>query len=135
MLGSMMLAAGRDAAGSPIIPDAGGLCRRRALDRALVNENYAYLERFRGRKMPISEKLRARGCGGGQPRRADPLCRARIDVLADHHAITGASLKDSWGLVPSYSDLWIEKRATDYAITAVRPDTPASKAGIAPATG
>jgi carboxyl-terminal processing protease len=53
-------------------------------------------------------------------------------LLADHHAITGASFSDSWGLVPSYADLWIERRAGGFAVDAVRSGSPAARAGIRP---
>ncbi|MEO0908471.1 MAG: peptidase S41, partial [Pseudomonadota bacterium] len=53
-------------------------------------------------------------------------------LLGDHHAITGASFSNSWAVVPSYSDLWIEKHAGEFFVTHVRADSPASKAGVRP---
>jgi len=132
MLGSMMLAAAAmlQAHQSSLTP-ADYAADARSIE-SLINANYAYLERFPGGKMPIGEKLRAEAAAVDSRDALIRYAERALTVLADHHAITGSSLKDSWGLVPSYSDLWIEKRGTDYAITAVRPDTPASKAGIAP---
>jgi carboxyl-terminal processing protease len=52
-------------------------------------------------------------------------------ALADHHAITGASTAHDWAIVPSYADLWIERRGGDYVIEAVRDGSPAAAAGIA----
>ena len=98
----------------------------------LVNEDYAYLDRFPDGRMPMSPKLRAEA---NAVRSKDELVRyaeRALMLLADHHAITGSSLPDSWALVPSYSDLWIEKRGKDYVITAVRENSPASRAGVIP---
>lgn len=53
-----------------------------------------------------------------------------IAALADHHAITGGSFADSWGLVPSYADLWIEPQGDVWRITAVRDGSPAALAGV-----
>jgi carboxyl-terminal processing protease len=54
----------------------------------------------------------------------------RMESLADHHAITGSSFNDSWAIIPSYADLWVERRGGNYLITAVRDDSPAAAAGI-----
>jgi C-terminal processing protease CtpA/Prc len=53
-------------------------------------------------------------------------------ALADHHAITGGSFNDSWGLVPSYSDLWVEPEGDVWRISAVREGSPADGAGVRP---
>ena len=53
-----------------------------------------------------------------------------LTALADHHAITGASFKDDWAVVPSYADLWIVAAGNDYVVDAVRDGTPAARAGI-----
>ena len=99
----------------------------RSIER-LVNEDYAYLERFEGGHMPLSDKLRAEAEAVDSREELIRYAERALTTLADHHAITGASLADSWGLVPSYSDLWIE--GSDYAITAVREGSPAEKAGV-----
>ena len=101
----------------------------RSIER-LVNEDYAYLERFENGRVPLSDKLRAEA---EQVDSRDELVRyaeRALTVLADHHAITGSSLADSWALVPSYSDLWIEPRGDAFAITAVREGSPAEQAGV-----
>ena len=54
----------------------------------------------------------------------------RIASLADHHAITGSSFKDSWAIIPTYADLWIVQRGKDYLIEAVREGSPAAQARI-----
>jgi hypothetical protein len=100
----------------------------RSIER-LVNEDYAYPERFEGGRMPLSAKLRAEAEQVDTREELIRYAERALTALADHHAITGASLADSWGLVPSYSDLWIEP---DFTITAVREGSPAAGAGIKP---
>jgi carboxyl-terminal processing protease len=98
----------------------------RSIER-LVNEDYAYLDRFEGGRMPMSDTLRAEA---EQVDSRDELVRyaeRALTALADHHAITGSSLAGSWALVPSYSDLWIEP---DFTISAVRESSPAERAGV-----
>src|SRR5688572_1025341 len=96
----------------------------------LVNDNYAYLDRFEGGRMPLSDKLRAEADAVDNRDALIRYAERALTTLADHHAITGGSLADSWGLVPSYSDLWIEPRGDAYAITAVREGSPAAGADI-----
>jgi membrane-associated protease RseP (regulator of RpoE activity) len=111
-------------AGEPPAPDYAADAR--SIER-LINEDYAYLERFEGGRMPMSDKLRAEAeAVDTQPELVRYAERALM-ALADHHAITGASLADSWALVPSYSDLWIEP---DFTISAVREGSPAERAGV-----
>lgn len=96
----------------------------------LVNSQYAYLERFPGGVMPMSDILRAEAATVHD--RASLLRYAghAVTALADHHAITGSSFSDDWGLVPSYSDLWIEREGAVWRITAVREGSPAEAAGV-----
>lgn len=96
----------------------------------LVDANYAYLDRFDGGRMPMSDKLRAEADAVHSRQDLIRYAERALATLADHHAITGSSLADSWGLVPSYSDLWIEPRGDAYAITAVREGSPAAAADI-----
>ena len=101
-----------------------------ALD-ALVTANYAYLDRFPGGKAPATPQLAAERAAVHD---RDSLLQYAEDVLtslADHHAITGASFKQDWAVVPTYADLWIERSGDQYAVDAVRPDTPAARAGVA----
>lgn len=99
----------------------------RSIER-LVNEDYAYLDRFDGGHMPMSDKLRAEADAVDNREALIRYAERALATLADHHAITGSSLADSWALVPSYSDLWIE--GADYTITAVRERSPAEQAGV-----
>jgi carboxyl-terminal processing protease len=99
----------------------------RSIER-LVNEDYAYLDRFEGARMPLNDKLRAEAEAVDTREELIRYAERALMTLADHHAITGSSLADSWALVPSYSDLWIE--GPDHAITAVRDGSPAERAGV-----
>jgi carboxyl-terminal processing protease len=96
----------------------------------LVNDNYAYLERFPGGRMTMSAKLRAEAAAVSDAKQLVRYSERALALLADHHAITGKSLPDSWALVPSYSELWIEKRGNQFVITAVRDGSPAARAGV-----
>jgi carboxyl-terminal processing protease len=96
----------------------------------LVNDDYGYLERFEGGRMPVSDKLRAEAAAVNSRETLIRYAERALATLADHHAITGSSLADSWALVPSYSDLWIERRGADYLITAVREHSPAEQAQV-----
>lgn len=101
----------------------------RSIERR-VNEEYAYLERFPAQRMPMTDKLRAEAAAVTDMRSLVRYSERAVALLADHHAIVGSSFKDSWALVPSYSDLWIERRSGAYLITAVRSGSPAERAGI-----
>lgn len=98
----------------------------------LVNSQYAYLDRFPGGAMPMSPVLRAEAEAVTDRRSLLRYAERAVAVLADHHAITGASFNDSWALVPSYSDLWIEPEGEVWRITAVREGSPAAEAGVRP---
>ena len=101
----------------------------RSIER-LVNENYAYPERLPGGRLPLSPKLRSEAEQVTDKRSLLRFAERAIFTLADHHAITGASFPDSWAVVPSYSDLWIEKRGPDYIVDAVRTGSPSHAAGV-----
>ena len=103
----------------------------RSLER-LVNEVYAYPERFENARMPMSERLRAEAERVTDRRSLLRFAERALLVLADHHAITGSSFPDSWAVVPSYSDLWVDLSGTDFVIEAVRRGSPAERAGIRP---
>lgn len=96
----------------------------------LIVENYAYSDRFPQGTTPTSEKLEAEALAVTDSASLLRYAERRLAALADHHTITGSSFSNSWALVPSYSDLWIEHDGDRYIVTAVRDDSPASKAGI-----
>jgi len=98
----------------------------------LINSRYAYLDRLPDGAMPMSAAMRAEAGAVADRRTLLRYAEHAVAALADHHAITGGSFADSWGLVPSYSDLWIEPEGDLWRITAVREGTPAAGAGIQP---
>jgi carboxyl-terminal processing protease len=96
----------------------------------LINRVYAYPERLPGGAYHLTARLRAEADAVGDERALLHFAERAMLLLADHHAITGASFGDSWGLVPSYADLWIERRAGGFVVDAVREGSPAARAGI-----
>jgi carboxyl-terminal processing protease len=101
----------------------------------IVNAHYAYLDRFTGTHMPVSPALRAEAERVQDRRSLLHFAERMLLALADHHAITGSSTRESWAVVPSYSDLWVERRGQDYVVEAVRHGSPAEAAGIRPGDG
>ncbi|MEA2998232.1 MAG: hypothetical protein QOK17_65 [Sphingomonadales bacterium] len=97
----------------------------------LIQDTYAYLDRFPGGVAPRSPKLEAEAEQVHDRRSLLLYAERALLALADHHAITGASTAHSWAIVPSYADLWIERRGGDYVIEAVREGSPGAAAGIA----
>lgn len=98
----------------------------------LINSQYAYLDRFPAETMPMSAALRAEAGAVSDRRSLLRYAEHAIAALADPHAITGGSFADSWALVPSYSDLWVEPEGEVWRISAVREDSPAEAAGVRP---
>ena len=96
----------------------------------MVDENYAYLERFPGGAMPMTDRLRSEAAAVVDQRSLLRYAERALFLLADHHAITGSSLSDSWAIVPSYADLWIEYRDGVYTVDAVRDASAAWRHGI-----
>lgn len=96
----------------------------------LVNAQYAYLDRLPGAAFPDSAVLRAEAEAVTDGRSLLRYAERAVAALADHHAITGSSFADSWALVPSYTDLWVEGDGDGWRITAVREASPAEAAGV-----
>lgn len=96
----------------------------------LINGQYAYLDHLPGGVAPTSSLLRAEAEAVTDRRSLLRYAERAIATLADHHAITGGSFADSWGLVPSYADLWIEWQGKAWRITAVREGSPAASNGV-----
>ena len=96
----------------------------------LVNSHYAYLERFPGNEFALTPQLQREAQAVEDARSLLTFLERATLLLADHHAITGRSFVDSWAVVPSYSDLWIEHIGAGYIITAVREGSPAERANI-----
>lgn len=96
----------------------------------LINANYAYPERLPGGRFALTDALRTEAAAAASTRALLRVAERALLLLADHHAITGSSFADSWAVVPSYADLWIEHDANGYTISAVRNGSPAERAGI-----
>lgn len=97
---------------------------------ALINEKYAYLERLSESRFSLTGKLKAEAEAVSSRRELVRFTERSLMLLADHHAITGASLNDSWAVFPSYGDLWVVRRGGDYLIEQVRDNSPAELAGV-----
>jgi carboxyl-terminal processing protease len=96
----------------------------------LIQQTYAYLDRFPGGVAPRSAKLDAETEQVHDRRSLLLYAERALLALADHHAITGASTAHDWAIVPSYADLWIERRGGAYLVEAVRDGSPAAGAGL-----
>ena len=100
----------------------------------LIFQNYAYAERLAGFSEQRLRLLRERDA----PRVADrgelvSFGERALAALFDHHAILGASRATSYGLVPSYADLWIVEGARRRLVVEdVRAGSPAFAAGVRP---
>jgi hypothetical protein len=103
----------------------------RALD-AIIEQQYAYLDKLPGGTLPQSATLNAQRAAVHDEDTLLRYAENRIISLADHHAITCSSFKDSWAVVPTYADLWVVSREGQYIIDAVREGSPAALAGIQP---
>lgn len=97
---------------------------------SIINDNYAYLERLSGGKYELTAKMQAEAEAVNDKKSLLAFAERALFLLADHHAITGSSFKDSWALVPSYSDMWVERQAGQYRITAVRNGSAAERSGV-----
>ncbi|KQY70341.1 MULTISPECIES: S41 family peptidase [unclassified Brevundimonas] len=111
-------------------PDAAAWRQDALSVEPLINSRYAYLDRFPGGVMPTSPVLRAEAEAVADRSALLRYAEHAVAALADHHAITGGSFADSWGLVPSYADLWIEPEGEAWRITAVREGSSAALAGV-----
>ena len=95
-----------------------------------IEQAYAYPEKLPGGVLPQSPVLAREKAEAKDGKSLLRYAEDRMQSLADHHAITGASFKDSWAVVPTYADLWIVPQGGKYRIDAVRAGSPAERAGI-----
>jgi C-terminal processing protease CtpA/Prc len=102
-----------------------------ALD-ANIEQQYAYLDKLPGGTLPQSATLNMQRKAVNDEDSLLRYAENRIISLADHHAITCSSFKDSWAVVPTYADLWVVSRNGQYIIDAVREGSPAALADIQP---
>ena len=118
------------ASGSVVASDAPPLRADACGLEQLINERYAYLERLPNGRFELSAKLRAECSSVGSKRELVRYAERALGLLADHHAITGTSLPDSWATFPTYGDLWIVRTKDAFLIEAVRKGSPAEQAGM-----
>jgi carboxyl-terminal processing protease len=128
MVMKLILAAAIVAAAPTAAVDYAGDAK--ALDQLIV-ANYAYEDHWPGGTLPDSDLLRREREAVHDRDSLKHYAEDRIASLADHHAITGSSFKDSWAIVPTYADLWVLRRGGDYVVDSVRSGSAAAKAGIA----
>jgi len=96
----------------------------------LINRVYAYPERLPGGRFALTPKLRDEAARVSDSRSLLRFAERALMLLADHHAITGSSFGDSYGLVPSFADLWIVQAGSEFLVDAVRDGSPAAFAGV-----
>jgi carboxyl-terminal processing protease len=102
----------------------------RDLDAKIAN-NYAYLDKLPDGQVPQSEVLTAEREAVHDERTLLAYAEKRLISLADHHAITGSSFRDSWAVVPTYADIWVVQQGDRLVVDAVRNGSPAEQHGIA----
>lgn len=96
-----------------------------------IAENYAYLDQLPDGVLPKSDVLTAEREAVHDDRTLLAYAEKRLASLADHHAITGSSFRDSWAIVPTYTDLWVVKEGDQFVVDAVRDGSPAEDQGFA----
>lgn len=98
--------------------------------QAIVNEHYAYLDRFPSAALPTSDNLDAEAASVKDRRSLVRYAERALLMLADHHVGIDHNIADSWANTPAF-DLWIEKCGESYVIDGVRDGTDAQHSGIA----
>jgi carboxyl-terminal processing protease len=106
------------------------LLAARDLNEKIAN-GYAYLDRLPGGAVPQSEVLTAEREAVHDERTLLAYAEKRLISLADHHAITGSSFRDSWAVVPTYADIWVVQQGDRFVVDAVRNGSPAAQQSIA----
>ena len=101
----------------------------------LIAANYAYLDRFPNGRAPTTPRLQAEAEAVHDAATLLLYAERRLALLADPHAITGRSFSDSWAIVPSYADLWIEPEGDIYRITAIGLDALGARVTGCPMAG
>lgn len=97
---------------------------------ATIAENYAYRDELPDGELPKSDVLTAERKAVHDDRALLAYAEKRVASLADHHAITGSSFRDSWAVVPTYADLWVVKQGDQFVVDAVRDYSPAADRGV-----
>jgi len=129
ILAALLPFAGSARAQTPDLPPEAWREDARSIE-GLINARYAYLDRFPGGVMPMSDALRTEAEAVHDRSSLLRYAEHALTALADPHAITGNSFRDSWAVTPSYADLWVEREGEIWRITAVRAGSPAEAAGV-----
>jgi hypothetical protein len=121
-----LLVLGTRSFAEPPATDAAGYRADAETYAQLVNQRYAYLDRFGGSVFALTAPLAAEARAVHDRESLLRFLERGVALLADHHAITGSAHGDSWGLVPSYADLWVLQDGSGYVVSDVRPGMPAA---------
>ena len=92
----------------------------------IVNQRYAYLDRFKGGRFVLTPQIATEAEAVHDHESLLRFLEHGVALLVDHHAITGAAHDDSWALVPSYCDLWVVQDVAGYVVSDVREGMPAA---------
>ena len=97
---------------------------------AMINSDYGYLERFADGQLPVGDTMKAEAAAVTDAKSLLQFAERLLFLMRDHHAITGSSFSNSWGLVPTFVDVWIVHKDGRYLVDAVRRGSPAENAGV-----
>lgn len=114
---------------------AGGAARTpyAAAAEALIDHilhEYAYRERLAGFSETRLREMRGQADAVGDETALLEFGERAIAAIFDHHAIMNTGRSAAYGLVPSFSDIWIEKIDDAFMVTSVRRGSPAARAGV-----
>ncbi|HVK79795.1 MAG TPA: PDZ domain-containing protein, partial [Verrucomicrobiae bacterium] len=98
----------------------------------LIFAQYAYRERLEGFPRQRLQEMRAQAESVATARDLVRFGERALTAIFDHHAILNSSRADSYGLTPSFADMWIESRDGRFVVTDVRHNSPAERGGVRP---
>lgn len=101
---------------------------------ALVREHYVYAARSVGTWPRCEETFGAEARAAQTRAEFLRVLEEAVAALHDHHAGIGTHAPGSPHPVPTLADLWLESDNGAVVVTSVRPDSPASAAGLRPGT-
>jgi carboxyl-terminal processing protease len=116
------------AAESPA-PENGWRADARSLP-AIISDRYAYPERLPGGRYTLTPLLESEARAVHDSATLLAFTEKALQLLADPHAITGASFADDWAIVPSYSDMRLRCDEGTCTVTDVRAGSPAARAAV-----
>ena len=98
----------------------------------LIEGRFAYRDRFPNQYIPTRQEIDWRIPYLATRNDLIHFAQSAFHTLYDHHSITCSALYDDPALVPSYADLWVERKLNGYEIIDVRKGSPAAMVGIRP---